>query len=156
MGEPYMPTVSKTTEWETPVDLFESLWSEFEGFDLDPCCQFNDYTAQRVLKNGGSVYTPADDGLSQPWHGKVYMNPPYGRGVETWVAKAFQEVMMGRAEVVVALLKSTTDTRWWHTYVEGFVVPRFIRGRLKFVNAAAHAPFPSVIIVWRGVPNGSA
>jgi site-specific DNA-methyltransferase (adenine-specific) len=145
-----MPVVSKTTEWETPHDLFDSLWEEFDGFDLDPCCQFSDYTAQRILQNGGSVYTPSDDGLSQAWGGKVYMNPPYGRGVEAWVSKAFGEVMQGHAPLVVALLKATTDTKWWHTYVERFTTPRFIRGRLRFANATSHAPFPSVIIVWRG------
>jgi hypothetical protein len=33
-------------------------------------------------------FTPADDGLSLPWHGSVFANPPYGRELRRWVRKA--------------------------------------------------------------------
>jgi hypothetical protein len=77
------------------------------------------------------------------------MNPPYGPTVKLWVARAVSEVACGNAELVVALLKATTDVKWWHEYVEGIVTPRFIKGRLKFGGQTGPAPFPSVIIVWR-------
>lgn len=144
----YMP-VAESTEWETPPELFDRLWEEFEGFDLDPCCQFTDYTAERVVASGGLAYNPVVDGLANSWHGKVFMNPPYGPTVKLWVAKAFDEVACGNAELVVALLKATTDVKWWHEYVEGIVTPRFIKGRLHFGGQEGPAPFPSVIIVWR-------
>ena len=144
---------SKSTEWQTPKDLFDALWEEFGGFDLDPCGQReHHYTAWKVTSQGGGFYdgsVPGLDGLTQPWYGKVFCNPPYGPTVKLWVAKAASEVACGNAELVVALLKATTDVQWWHEYVEGIVTPRFIKGRLKFGGQTGPAPFPSAIIVWR-------
>ena len=147
---------SKSTEWQTPKELFDALWEEFGGFDLDRCGQReHHYTAWKITSQGGGFYdgsVPGLDGLTQPWYGKVFMNPPYGPTVGLWVAKAASEVACGSAELVVALLKSTTDVRWWHDHVEGKAEYRFIRGRLKFVGAEGPAPFPSVIVVWRVLP----
>ena len=144
---------SKSTEWQTPKALFDALWDEFGGFDLDPCGQReHHYTAWKICSQGGYFYdgsTAAMDGLTHPWHGKVFMTPPYGPTVGQWVAKAAGEVACGNAELVVALLKSTTDVRWWHEHVEGKAEYRFIRGRLRFGGAKGPAPFPSVIVVWR-------
>ena len=145
---------SKSTEHQTPKDLFDALWEEHGGFDLDPCGQReHHYTAWKICSQGGYFYdgsTAAMDGLTQPWHGKsIFLNPPYGPTVGLWVAKAASEVACGNAELVVALLKSTTDVRWWHDHVEGKAEYRFIRGRLKFGGAKGPAPFPSVIVVWR-------
>ncbi|KKM26167.1 hypothetical protein LCGC14_1587550 [marine sediment metagenome] len=151
MANAYMPQ-AKTQDWATPKALFDQLWQEFGGFDLDPCGQPElHYSAWKIAHHGGICYdgsTAALDGLTQPWPGKVYMNPPYGKQVGLWVAKAVSEVRTGNAELVAALLKATTDVKWWHEYVEGIVTPRFIQGRLKFGGQPGPAPFPSVIVVW--------
>ena len=151
-SDPYIKAAQRQ-DWETPHDLFDQLWREFDGFDLDPCGQReHHYSAWKICSQGGYFYDGSAatmDGLAHPWYGKVYMNPPYGPTVGHWVAKAAREVARGRAELVVALLKSTTDTRWWHDHVEGKAEYRFIRGRLKFGGAKGPAPFPSVIVVWR-------
>ena len=78
------------------------------------------------------------------------MNPPYGRGISDWVAKAQQEALGG--VLVVGLLPARTDTRWWQEHVQGHADVRFIAGRLKFGNAQNSAPFPSAIAVWWGWP----
>lgn len=72
---------SKTDEWSTPQDFFDDLNKEFI-FTLDPCA-----TAQNAKVN--PFYTKKDDGLSLDW-GKctVFMNPPYGREIGSWVKKA--------------------------------------------------------------------
>jgi hypothetical protein len=163
---------SSQSDWETPPELFDTLWEEFGGFDCDPCCHVTDYTARRVLTAGSTrgalVYTAqpeegasGTDGLNLPWDGQVYMNPPYGRGISAWVQKAVGEVMKGNASLVVALLPARTDTKWWQEFVCSHVVPygrchchglvdevRFLPGRLRFVGAPASAPFPSAIVVW--------
>jgi len=167
----YMPK-AKTQEWETPHRLFEELWQEFGGFDYDPCCRPWHNTAQRILMDNGTICLPpsgslrilageigggtiAEDGLRQFWHGRVYMNPPYGRVLADWVRKAAWEVAQGRAKLVVALLPARTDTRWWHTWIGARcerAEVRFLKGRLRFVGAPSSATFPSVIVVWRGQP----
>lgn len=84
------------------------------------------------------------DGLHGSWGGRrVFCNPPYGRWVERWLAKARE------AELAVYLLPSRTDTRWWHDHAMRADEIRFLRGRLTFRGATAPAPFPSVVLVYR-------
>jgi transcriptional regulator with XRE-family HTH domain len=143
------PGNSSTSEnWETPKALLERLYSVFGIFSLDPCspCS-NSRTAPVKAK---VHYTEDDDGLSLPWFGTVFMNPPYNRSLSRWTAKAKAEVAQGNAEVVVGLLPARTDTRYWHRDIAGSASVLFLRGRLKFGEAEQVAPFPSCLVVWGG------
>lgn len=71
---------SDSTEWTTPRDLFEELDREFH-FTLDVAST----NANALVANH---YTKADDGLSKPWTGAVWCNPPYGREIGRWVERA--------------------------------------------------------------------
>jgi site-specific DNA-methyltransferase (adenine-specific) len=129
---------SATDEWETPAELFGELDRIFGGFTLDPCATAANAKCARY-------FTRADDGLSQPWSGKVFMNPPYGRPIGQWVKKAWSESLSGA--LVVCLLPARVDTRWWHEYAgNGHVY--FLRGRLKFGSSVNSAPFPSAIVTF--------
>ena len=47
------------------------------------------------------------------------------------------------------LLPARTDTRWFHDYcLRGEV--RFVRNRLYFDDGEERAPFPSIVVVFRG------
>jgi hypothetical protein len=75
------------------------------------------------------------------------MNPPYGRTIARWMAKAVESAAAGAT--VVCLVPARTDTAWWHDYaVKGEI--RFLRGRLKFGGAQHSAPFPSAVVIFRG------
>lgn len=154
---------STTDEWPTPQDLFDTLHAEF-NFTLDPCADASNAKCTKF-------YTREDDGLAQDWSGSVFMNPPYGREMSRWVAKAYEESVKG--STVVCLIPARTDTAYWHDYVMKAHEVRFIRKRLHFANdrhaqrkaegkASAHnAPFPSVVVVFRpgvnhGLPSMSA
>ena len=129
---------SATGEWETPQTLFDELDRIFGGFTLDPCASADNAKCERF-------FTRSDDGLSQPWTGKVFMNPPYGRQIGLWIKKAFEESQKGT--LVVCLLPARVDTRWWHDYAsKGYVY--FLQGRLKFGTATNAAPFPSAIVTF--------
>lgn len=72
---------SKTPEWATPQSLFDELDREF-GFTLDPCATPENAKCKKF-------FTKEDDGLSKSWDGEnVFCNPPYGRQLGAWVAKA--------------------------------------------------------------------
>src|SRR5262249_5924081 len=87
---------SSTSEnWETPKELLDRLYSVFGAFDLDPCSPCSNNRTAPVKAR--AYYTEADDGLSLPWFGTVYMNPPYGRSIHNWTAKAKAEVEHGNA-----------------------------------------------------------
>lgn len=148
---------AKTSEWPTPPAFFQK-WEQSHGpFTLDPCGQAEvHYSAWWIAnRNGGMVFdgsTDALDGLGQSWPtgAVVWMNPPYGRTTSLWIKKAHDEIASGNVRRVVALLKSTTDVRWWHDYVNDcpFATVHFVKGRLYFGDGKAPAPFPSVVVVW--------
>lgn len=139
---------SKTGEHHTPPDLFRRLELEFGRFDVDAAATDENHLAP-------AWYTSSNSGLTNPWrvHGspwitRVFVNPPYGRDVGAWLEKAARECDVGC--LVVLLLPARTDTRWFHdVVVAGRHEVRLIRGRLRFGDAVASAPFPSMVVVMR-------
>jgi phage N-6-adenine-methyltransferase len=133
---------STRDDWTTPKPTFDKLHTEFD-FTLDAAA-----TDDNALLP--TYFTPAADALAQPWHGRVFLNPPYGRTIGHWLEKAMTECRAGRAETVVCLVPARTDTRWWHDCVMRADEVRLIRGRLKFGGASSAAPFPSAVVVFHG------
>lgn len=133
---------SKTDLWETPQDFFDNLNALF-SFTLDACALPWNAKCEKY-------YTPEQDGLNMPWTGTVWCNPPYGRGVEKWVEKAYNTAKDGMA-VVVMLLPARTDTKWFHDfcYFNKYATVRFVKGRLKFGGCKNSAPFPSMVVIFR-------
>lgn len=144
---------SKSDEWETPDKLYDVLNKEF-NFNLDPACRSYNQKAPN-----GFCIDNGIDGLKEDWwpYKSIFLNPPYGRSIYRWIKKAYEESQKGC--VVVCLIPSRTDTRYWHEFcVKGEI--RFIKGRLKFINRTlpsyrgnrtklSSAPFPSAIIIFR-------
>ncbi len=138
-------TSSGWNAWATPQPILDRLCEVVGGrFDLDPCAS----RQSRVRKHARTYLTEADDGLSQPWRGSVYINPPYGPPISLWTAKAVDEVAARRADLVIGLVPARTDTRWWHTSIAGRSDVWLLRGRLAFGAGGNNAPFPSAIIAW--------
>lgn len=79
---------------------------------------------------------------------RVFCNPPYSQ-IDKWVAKAFYETKQENT-LVVLLIPSRTDTRYFHNYIYGRAEIRFIKGRLKFGEGKNSAPFPSMLVIFRG------
>lgn len=131
----------KTVEWETPQDFFDNLNDEFH-FTLDPCS--TDENA-KCAKH----YTIEQDGLAQDWTGEtVYCNPPYGREMPLWIKKCYDHFIGGGTAVM--LIPARTDTKAFHEYIYGKAELRFIRGRPHFGNSKNAAPFPSMLVIYRG------
>ena len=126
--------------WETPPKFFEELNKEFD-FDTDVCALPENAKCPHY-------YSPEVDGLHQNWTGTCWCNPPYGRQIGKWVEKAYVSSLLGAT--VVMLLPARTDTAWFHDYIYGKAEIRFVRGRIKFVGANSGAPFPSMVVVFRG------
>ena len=133
---------SKTDQWATPQAFFDELNQEF-NFNLDPCADEQNHKCERF-------FTVKENGLVQDWGGyRVFCNPPYGSAIKEWVAKCYWE---GHKEntLVVLLLPARTDTAYFHDYIQHRAEIRFIRGRLKFGNSQTGAPFPSMVVIFRG------
>jgi hypothetical protein len=80
-----IPQTARTSDdYWTPKWIFDALGLTF---DLDVACP-PEGPAHTPTKR---FYTQADDGLAQPWHGLVWMNPPYSKTapwVEKWILHA--------------------------------------------------------------------
>lgn len=109
---------AETVEWLTPPELVTILGP----FDLDPCTP-----PVMPWKTAARRYTKADNGLAQPWEGRVWCNPPYGKETGRWLARCADH---GNA---TALIYARTETADWHAHIW----PRahsvfFFEGRLHF------------------------
>ena len=119
-------------EWRTPQSLFDKLDKEF-NFDSDPCPMLE---------------KPLKEGLYNMFMNRVFVNPPYSN-IALWVKSCYDHHKFTNA-LVVMLIPSRTDTKYWHDYVMKADEIRFIKGRLKFGDAKNSAPFPSCIVIFRG------
>lgn len=143
--------------WATPWPVVRALASRFAGgeFDLDPCCS-------PLTAKASTYYTAMDDGLSRPWFGRVFVNPPYS-DVGAWVDKACREIDNGHATVVVMLLLNSTDTTWFarleRQTAQGGGVLLFPQGRVSFIppsseiSASSNSRGSLIAVLWPRLPN---
>ena len=129
---------SKSIEWLTPPKIITKVQTVLGTIDLDPCADENKSVPAIIY------YTKLDDGLSKQWRGRVYMNPPYGKEIDSWVWKLNFEYLNNRTTEAIALLPARVDTNWWMMLREYPVC--FIHGRLKFSGHENPAPFPSAVV----------
>ena len=128
---------SARIDWATPSHVYDALNREFR-FTMDPC----------ELGDAGGLFGRRD-GLMQSWKGqRVYCNPPYGPGIRDWLDRAKE------TELAVYLLPARTDTSWFHEVIlrEATEI-RFLRGRLRFSGSKNSAPFPSMVVIFRRLPD---
>ena len=109
-------------EWLTPPELVKQLGE----FDLDPCSPID-----APFYHATNHYTIIDDGLSKEWKGRVYLNPPYGRGMELWLEKLKQH---GNG---IALIFARTETKCFfeHIWHDADAI-LFVKGRIKFYHVS--------------------
>lgn len=129
---------SKTPEHYTPPAILEAVVAVLGAIDLDPASN-----PGRTVP-AARHYTVVDDGLAQPWCGRVFLNPPYGRGIEPWIKKLVTEHTSGRVEKAIALLPARVDTQWFRRLRDYPCC--FVKGRLTFIGNENAAPFPSVVV----------
>lgn len=126
-------------EWLTPPDLLAKL----PDFDLDPCAPI-----ERPWDTAAKHYTIRDDGLSLPWFGRVWCNPPYGLAAAKWLKRLAAH---GNG---IALIFARTETRMFFEHVwEQASALLFIRGRLHFYHsngtrASANSGAPSALVAY--------
>lgn len=131
---------SANVDWYTPPWVFERLGLIF---DLDPCQPVNPIPWIPACRR----YTLADDGLTSPWHGRVWLNPPYGKHTHNWLRK------MHTHRNGIALLFARTDCAWFHEVVANSDAILFLKGRVKFVDGlgvtgGSGAGSGSMLVAW--------
>lgn len=130
----------QTDEWLTPPLIIDALGP----FDLDPCSPLD-----RPWDTAARHLTVDDDGLHEPWSGRVWLNPPYSE-VGLWMQK------LGQHGQGTALVFARCETAWWFDWVWPYATAfLFLRGRLTFYRPDGtrskeghNAGGPSVLVAY--------
>jgi len=101
---------SESNEWFTPAQYVEAARRVMGGFDTDPATS---PAANQTIK-ATATHTRQDDGLRHQWHGRVWLNPPYGGLSGPFIAKLVEEYEAGRVtEAVILVNANSTETKWF-------------------------------------------
>jgi ParB family chromosome partitioning protein len=120
-------TQSSQNDWRTPRKYLDAARTVMGAIDLDPA---SGEEANETVK-AAKIYTEADNGLVQPWKGRVWLNPPYGGEAKLFVERLLKEYQVGNVTAACVLLNShPTETKWFQGLFDYLIC--FIHGRIHF------------------------
>lgn len=145
-------------DYGTPHKLFHDKCKELK---LDLKIDLAASKTNHVLPN---YYTKEDDLFTKEITQDSFLNPPYGRVIEKFIAYVFAQHIKHNVTILM-LIYSKTDTKWWHKYIEGKAEVHNIKGRIQFNDSngnpkmvwnkkyhkweKGYAPYPSVWAIFR-------
>jgi phage N-6-adenine-methyltransferase len=130
---------SGEVEWYTPEQWIAMAREVMGGIDLDPA---SSAVANNVVQ-AAQYYTKDDDGLSQPWAGRVFLNPPYSQPlIAKFIGALVDNWKAGNLAAAILLTNDCTDTEWFHVAAEGCAAMAFPRGRIRFSTPEGEAGSP--------------
>jgi len=127
-----------TRIYSTPQAMYDKLNLEF-SFVTDLCA--DESNAKCVS------WLPRDLGLDWRGRGVGFLNPPFGREISHWLAKA-----VSTRRKIVAVVPGRTNPPWWHDYVMKAAEIRFVPRKVSFRSSDGHKGVPSwgvVVVVFR-------
>jgi transcriptional regulator with XRE-family HTH domain len=128
----------------TPPEILERIVHVLGRIDLDPC---GDSTSP---VRATTIFTEADDGLSQTWFGRAYVNPPFSRAI-AFTRKAFESFEAGHCSAVMLLLpNSVLHSHAFYDVGYGKADVFILRDRIKFLSDAVKykAPFGNSLVLY--------
>lgn len=146
-------TSSESEEWYTPAAVVEIARRVLGEIDLDPASSAEANATVRASR----YYTEADDGLAQPWKGRVWCNPPYGKTDEgesnqgRWSERLVREYAAGAVTAAVLLVNATPDRTWFRPFWEHAIA--FLCSRVRFARPGtgeAKQPTHANVLVYFG------
>ncbi len=120
---------SASCEWYTPGIYVEAARALMGEITLDPAsCELANQTVKAM-----TFYSREENGLAQPWSGRVWLNPPYGRtdanasSQGAWAARLIEEYEARNVQEALLLVSAATSEKWFQplwNYALCFVTPR--------------------------------
>lgn len=152
---PHVTHNSGENEWYTPAKYIDAARAVMGGIDLDPASSLiANQTVQAAM-----YYTAEDNGLSRPWSGRVWLNPPYAQPLMGLFCGALRDALeSGTVTEAISLTNNATETAWFADLLANAAAVCFVRGRIKFVDMSGResgAPLQGQVVVYSG-PNVSA
>lgn len=125
----------KAIEWYTPPEYIEAARQVMGAIDLDPATA----PIPQAWIKATIFYTILDNGLIQPWQGRVWLNPPYSTtdgqsNQEIWSQKLIKEYESGQVTEAILLVKASLGYNWFDRLFDTYPVC-FKRGLISFINS---------------------
>jgi len=123
--------------WQTPPEVYAKLHRRYQ-FDYDAFSDDSNHLCSTYSTTKGtysnSILISLDDGLKYSWQNlRVFMNPPYSRGlISKCIEKAYIE--RNNAAIIVMLIPAATDTKWFQDYVLPYCHIDWLPKRIRFIN----------------------
>jgi hypothetical protein len=135
--------VNLSRVWLTPRD---TILNALGSFDLDPCAA----PEPRPWGTARRHITLPEDGLSVPWEGRVWLNPPYGAPaiIAPWMRR-----MADHSHGTALTFARTETAMFFETVWRRATAVLFIEGRLYFhtsdgIRAKSNADAPSCLVAY--------
>jgi hypothetical protein len=120
-------------EFYTPAPIIKLAREVLGEIDLDPAsCLEAQQTVQAT-----SFFCKKDDAITQEWHGRVWLNPPFGREiVPRFVEKLLTEIENSHVKAAILLVNNCTETKWFANAARSAKAICFHTGRITFDTLA--------------------
>lgn len=148
--KPHVSNNSGENEWYTPKRFIDAARATMGAIDCDPAS--SDMANETV--NAGTYFTAEDDGLSQQWHGNVWMNPPYAQPLVKHFCEAVtNKYESGEISQACVLVNNATETAFFQYMLRSASAVCFPRGRVQFIDKNGNpsgAPLQGQAVVYFG------
>ncbi len=133
---------SESSEWYTPQVYLAAVHELMGAIDLDPA---SNALANRVV-NATQYYDKATNGLTKPWTGRVFVNPPYGQesgasNQGVWSERLIAQYTRGITTEAVLLVNAVTERNWFQPLWDYPIC--FTNHRIAFYKEKLAPPAPT-------------